>query len=142
MRRAELLAAEDEGWRTLHVLFERLRPEDWERSGASGDSSAKDLLAHIACWHAEATAMLESLRSRGDESVWPADVDAFNRDAYERCRDMTLREVQAMAGAARHRFREETALGPDPVPDRLAERIASCAHGHYDEHLAEFAAFA
>jgi hypothetical protein len=132
--RAELLAAEDAAWRELWATLARLRQEDWERPGAAGAWTPKDVLAHIACWHAEAVRVLEGVRA-GTTTRWP-EVEAFNRDAHDRCRHLALKEVLAMAGAARHRFREEVAAtSEEELTPELLEALASCAHGHYAEHL-------
>jgi DinB family protein len=139
--RRELLDAEEIAWRGMWARFRSLGPDDWTRPGTGDPWSPKDVLAHIAAWHAEITAALEALRCRDDVTAWPPDVDAFNADAYERCKDMSLHDVEAMSGAARHRFREELAQAKDPLPDVMTARVACCGHEHYAEHVPQLEAF-
>lgn len=139
-RLSEILAEEERVWRDLCSRFERLSADDWTRPGLNGDWTPKDLLAHIACWHAEAETMLEVFRARGDEPVW-VDTDAFNADAYDRCREMTLREVQAMSGAAHHRYREECARLAEPLGEAIEGVVELNGHRHYADHFAGFDAF-
>ena len=57
-----LLAAEDIGWRDLHALIDALTPVQAEQPGYYAEGwSAKDLLAHIGAWLAEAGVMLERI---------------------------------------------------------------------------------
>jgi len=135
----ERLEAEDAGWRALCARLDRLSVQDWERPGAAGEWTPKHVVAHIACWQAEAVQFLEVLREGGTPR-WP-DVEEFNAEAYAQCRDMTLREVQAMSGAARHRFREEIVLMAEPIPDKHARAIANCGENHYAEHGSHLDAF-
>lgn len=139
--RRAVLDAEEAAWRELCARFDALAPELWERSGATGDWTAKDVLAHIACWHATVTAFLE--RRRGGDATpmdW-AEVDDFNRDAYERCRSLTLDEVKAMSAGARLRFRDEVAIHPADAPDPRKDLIGGTGPEHYAEHLPLLDAF-
>lgn len=136
----ELLAAEDAGWHRLSELLHRLTDEDWLRPGVNGEWNPKDLIAHIAVWHASATDRLESHRSTGNLPPL-GDVDAINAEQYERSRDLTLKEARAISGAARHRLREEIALLPADPGERLTMMIIGDAHDHYDEHIPQLAAF-
>jgi hypothetical protein len=136
----ELLDEEDRLWRELCARFESVPETAWERPGATGDWTPKDVMAHVACWHAEATQQFERFHTTGDKPWWP-DVDTFNAEAHEKCRDMTLHEVQAMSGAARHRFREEMARLEDPIHEKTERAIVGCGSRHYEEHLPELDAF-
>lgn len=139
--RADLLSAEDAAWRQLCARFDKLSLQQWTRPGASGEWTPKDVIAHVACWHAETAGRLERLRS-GSSPSWKVDVEAFNADAYERCRDLTLREAQAMSGAARHRFREEVAsVDDDALGRRVTGWVTGSGHEHYLEHIPLLDAF-
>jgi len=135
-----LLDAEAAGWRELAARLDKLAGDDWVRPGVNGEWNAKDLLAHIAMWHAHTTDRLESLRVTGELPPVP-DVDAFNLDQLQRNRDLSLHEVQAMSGASRHRFREEIELLADDPGERLRQIVEGNAHGHYDEHMPHLDAF-
>ena len=130
----KLLDGEDAGWRELHARLEAIRGDDWLKPGVVEDWSAKDLLAHIAVWHASTTDRLESLRMTGTLPPHP-DVDAFNLEQFDRNRDLTLHEVQAMSGASRHRFREEVDLLADEPGDLLTQVVNGNSTDHYLEHI-------
>jgi hypothetical protein len=132
--RQKLLDAEEKSWRELAARLGRIPGEDWTRPGVNDDWNAKDLLAHIAVWHAQTTDRFESLRMTGDLPDIP-DVDAFNREQYERMRDEPLHEVRAISAACRHRFREEVALLPLEPDDGITRIVVGNGHGHYEEHF-------
>ena len=131
-RKKELLDQEDAGWHELCARVEKVR--DLARPGVNGDWSVKDLLAHIAAWHAKTIDRLETLRSTGTLPGAP-DIDAFNDEIYDECKDLSIGDVRAMFSASRHRFREEVALLDDDLDGRLATLVTGNAHGHYLEHL-------
>ena len=137
----DLLSEEDEGWQELRKRFNRLSDEDYLRAGVNDDWNAKDMLAHIAVWHASATDRLESQRMTGSLPPLPASVDAINAEQYERCKDLNLKEVKAMSGAARHRFREEMAMLPDTSDERVAMLIYGDGAEHYQEHIEQLDKF-
>ena len=136
----ELLAAEEEAWKALCARFDAIPAGDWEKPGVNGEWSPKDLLAHVAVWNAEAERMLQAFFSTARFTGWPA-VDAFNADAYERCREMSLHDVRAMSGAARHRFREECARLTDPIANDIQDMIGRNGHLHYADHFDQLDAF-
>ena len=140
-RRDELLASEDAGWQELNARFHKLGDDDWLRPGVNGEWTPKDLAAHVAVWHASATDRLEGLRMTGEMPPLPAAVDAINADQYERCRDLTLKEVRAMSGASRHRFREEMARLPLDPDDRVTLLVYGDGAEHYEEHIPQLDAF-
>lgn len=140
LTRQGLLDLEDKGWRALCERFNKLGPDGWLRPGAAGEWSPRDVLAHVACWHAEAAMQFERNRTTGEKVWWP-DVEEFNADAHERCRDMTLHDVQVMSGAAHHRFREEVNQLEQPVSEKIARWVRGCADAHYEEHIAMLDAF-
>jgi hypothetical protein len=135
-----MLDAEDEGWRELHARLARLSDEDWVRPGVNGEWTAKDVMAHVAVWHAVTTDRFEVLRMIGTLPEYPP-VDEFNRDQYEKSRDLSLHDVRVMYEAARHRFREEIALLPTDPGANLVTIVESNAHGHYREHIEQLDSF-
>lgn len=132
----DLLSAESTGWDALCVRVEKIGDDLWwTRPGASGLWSPKDVLAHIACWHAEAVRHLESIRMNEPDPPWP-DETSFNETAFERCVDLTPREVLAMSGSARHRWREEVAAAaPVALSPKMLDALAETGHLHYQQHL-------
>ena len=137
----DLLSEEDAGWQELCKRFNRLSDEDYLRAGVNDDWNAKDMLAHIAMWHASATDRLESQRMTGSMPPLPASVDAINAEQYERSKVLTLKEANAMSGAARHRFREEMAMLPDAPDERVAMLIYGDGAEHYQEHIEQLDKF-
>jgi len=69
------------------------------------------------------------------------DVDEFNQRLFEENRGLTLHEVQAMSGAARHRFREEIDLLPNEPDDLIQKIVYANADEHYEEHIPHLDAF-
>lgn len=136
----ELLDTEDRAWRALCAQIDRLSDDAWLRPGVNGEWTAKDVLAHIAVWHAQTTDRFETLRATGEIPKVP-DVDAFNAQQYEECRDLSLHDVRVMSGACRHRFREEVALLTEPLSELAQAMIAANGHEHYDEHIPQLEAF-
>ena len=133
-RKQKILDLEDERWRELHQRLDKLTDDDWLKPGVNGDWCAKDVMVHIAAWHAVTTDRFEVLRTMGTLPEYPP-VDEFNRDQYEKSKDLSLHDVRVMSGAARHRFREEIAQLPGELGENLVRICESNAHGHYDEHI-------
>ena len=136
----KILDGEEAGWRELSARLHALAEEDWTKPGVVEDWTAKDLLAHVAVWHASTTDRLESLRMTGTLPPHP-DVDTFNSEQHDKNRDLTLHEVQAMSGAARHRFREEIDLLADDPGDMLTQVVNGNSTDHYLEHIPHLDAF-
>lgn len=138
--RDEILAAEAAAWHELHDAAAGLSPASWAAPGVVGEWSAKDLVAHVGCWAAEAARQLECIRA-GAPSRGP-DVEAFNAASYEACKDLTVNEVVAMASAAHHRLQEEIELvAPVALSGKIVEMIHERADRHYREHLAHLRRF-
>lgn len=137
----QILDDEDARWHELTALLGKLSEEDWLRSGAAGDWSARDVLAHIAAWHAEAVDEMEQLRETGHVKRTWTDVQAFNADAHERCAHLNLHDVRVTSGASRHRFREEIASAGAAMNEKMATFVTGCAAEHYNEHIGMLEAF-
>src|SRR2546425_5082678 len=100
----DLLAEEDAGWAELHGLIDSLSPEEAERPGYYPEGwSAKDVLAHIGSWLAEAGVILERILV-GTYRPEEIDVDAMNEQFLEAMRDVPYDVVKAQAHAARTRM--------------------------------------
>jgi hypothetical protein len=100
----ELLAAESAAWIEIHEVFDSLSPDQMEEPGYYPEGwSAKDLMAHISSWQAEAVQIFEQLRY---DTYRKADlgVDAMNQKFYEANKDLPLSLVRAEAWAARTRM--------------------------------------
>jgi hypothetical protein len=127
----DLLTNEEAGWHELQERFAKFSSSDWDRTGPAGEWSAKDLLAHIACWQAEVTHHLEHIRATGNDIPYP-ELEEFNQRSHRECAALSLQQVQAMSGAARHRFREEiAAAAPVALSPRMLHEIRWAAELHY-----------
>jgi mycothiol maleylpyruvate isomerase-like protein len=130
----ELLAAEDAGWNELHALMDLLTPEQAERPGYYPEGwSAKDLLAHIGSWLAEAGVILERI-SVGTYRPEEIDVDALNQQFLDAMKDMPFDVVQAQAWSARTRMLQAWKSLPGLTPE-AAYWIRKSGAEHYREHL-------
>ena len=130
----ELMAEEDRLWSELHALVESLPMDEVTTPGYFAEGwSAKDLLAHIGSWLAEAGAILEQIRFgtyRPEEIV----VDTMNREFYEAMKDVPFTTVRSQAQAARSRMLSAWGALPEDTAD--AERwIRKAGPEHYSEHL-------
>lgn len=129
-----LLAAEDIGWRDLHALIDALMPEQAEQPGYYAEGwSAKDLLAHIGAWLAEAGVMLERIAA-GTYRREEVDIDEMNRLSLEAMRDVPFQTVKAQASAARTRMRRAWLAFPESSPEATFW-IEKSGPEHYAQHL-------
>ena len=129
-----LLAEEDAGWNELHALMDSLTPEEAERAGYYPEGwSAKDVLAHIGSWLAEAGVVLERIEV-GTFRPEEIDIDSMNREFLEALRDIDVQTIRAQASAARTRMLQAWKALPVLTPDALFWIRKSGAE-HYQEHL-------
>jgi catechol 2,3-dioxygenase-like lactoylglutathione lyase family enzyme len=130
----DLRKAEDEGWHELHALIDSLPPGAAERPGYYEEGwSAKDLLAHIGAWLAQAGVALEQIGA-GTYRPEEIDVDALNGRFLEVLRDLPFEVVRAQADASRSRMLLASATAPPGDPD-AAFWIRKAGPDHYNEHL-------
>src|SRR5205085_7793661 len=105
--RRALMAEEDRLWAELHGLVDSLPEDEVATPGYFAEGwSAKDLVAHIGSWLAEAGIILERIRFgtyRPDE----IDIDSMNQQFYEAMKDVSFQTVRAQASAARSRMLHE-----------------------------------
>jgi mycothiol maleylpyruvate isomerase-like protein len=129
-----LRAEEERLWTELHRLVDSL-PED--KVGEPGyfveGWSAKDLVAHIGSWLAEAGVVLERIRF-GTYRPEEIDIDAMNETFYCAMHDVAFPDVRAQGVAARNRMLRAWGSLPDSSPE--ADRwISKAGPEHYAEHL-------
>lgn len=132
----DLVRAEEEAWAELHDLAHGLSPEEAAEPGYYEEGwSAKDLLAHVACWAAEAAQALRQIRE-GTYGGWNRDEDEVNRAFFEACRDLDHDAVMAQLHAARSRMLAELeGLPEDLLEGEAADWFRESGAGHYREHL-------
>ena len=130
----ELLAEEDRLWTELHGLIDALPPDLVGEPGYFVEGwSAKDLVAHIGSWLAEAGVVLERIRA-GTYRPEEIDIDAMNDTFFEAMHDVAFADVRAQGVAARNRMLRAWRSLPTESPD--ADRwIRKAGPEHYAEHL-------
>ena len=130
----ELLAEEDRLWSELHELVDSLREDEVVEPGYFVEGwSAKDLVAHIGSWLAEAGVVLERIHV-GTYRPEEIDIDAMNGTFFEAMHDVPLADVRVQGIAARNRMLRAWRSLPEPSAE--ADRwIAKAGPEHYAEHL-------
>lgn len=129
-----LRKAEEEGWHEVHALIDSLSPATVERPGYFEEGwSAKDLLAHIGAWLAQAGVALEQIGS-GTYRVDEIDIDALNGRYLETLRELPFEVVRAQAEASRTRMLVASA-GVLTASDDASFWINKAGPEHYTEHL-------
>lgn len=130
----ELLAEEDRLWTELHDLVNALPAGKVDEPGYFAEGwSAKDLIAHIGSWLAEAGVVLERIRF-GTYRSEEIDIDAMNATFYDSMHDVAFPDVRAQAVTARNRMLR----GWRSLPDASSEAdrwIRKSGPEHYAEHL-------
>jgi Mycothiol maleylpyruvate isomerase N-terminal domain len=138
------LVEEEQGsWGELQSLLASIPPEQAERPGYFVEGwSAKDLLAHIAGWLAEAGLVLEQIRvgtfNGKDEAGVPLeqkmDIEAMNAVFLEANRSQPMRVVHAEASSARTRLLGEVGQLVS-VTSQAEVWLRKAGPDHYAEHL-------
>jgi hypothetical protein len=130
----ELMAGEDAGWNELHALVDSLTPEQAGVPGYYREGwSAKDALAHIGSWLAEAGVVLEQTRV-GPYQREEIDIDSMNETFLETMKDVPFGIVRAQASAARSRMLQAWGELGEVTPE-AAFWIRKAGAEHYGEYL-------
>ena len=129
-----LTQEEERLWKELHRLVDALPEDKVAEPGYFVEGwSAKDLVAHIGSWLAEAGAVLEQIRF-GTYRAGEIDIDDMNKTFHEAMHDAAFADVRAQTVAARNRtLRAWGSLAQDSAE---ADRwISKAGPEHYAEHL-------
>jgi mycothiol maleylpyruvate isomerase-like protein len=130
----DLLAEEDRLWAELHDLVDSLPRDKVAEPGYFAEGwSAKDLVAHIGSWLAEAGVVLDRIRfhTYRPEEIG---VDSMNKTFYDSMRDVAFPDVRAQAFTARNRMLRAWRSLPETSTE--ADRwISKSGPEHYAEHL-------
>jgi Mycothiol maleylpyruvate isomerase N-terminal domain len=132
--RRALMAEEERRWAQLHQLVASLPEERVAEPGYFVEGwSAKDLVAHVGSWLAEAGVVLEQIRF-GTYRPEEIDIDAMNEAFFEAMHDVPFSVVRAQGMAARSRMLRAWESLPQGSPE--ADRwIGKAGPEHYAEHL-------
>src|SRR2546423_13121984 len=129
-----LVEDEQRSWGELRALLESLRPAQAGRPGYFPEGwSAKDLLAHVAGWLAEAGLILEQIRV-GTFNGKEMDVEGMNAVFLEANRPQPFLVVHTEAAAARSRLLHEVGQLVD-VTAEARVWLRQAGPEHYAEHL-------
>ena len=132
--RDQLFSEEQRLWMELHGLVDSLPADKVDEPGYFDEGwSAKDLVAHIGSWLAEAGVVLERIRF-GTFRLDEIDIDAMNAVFYEHMRDVPFHDVRAQAFTARERMLRAWRSLPE-ISDEADRWIDKAGPGHYAEHL-------
>lgn len=119
-RKSDLFRLEEEAWAPLHGLAHELSLEEAAAAGYYEEGwSAKDLIAHMACWYGVAAQCITQVH-QGTFTGSDEEEDEVNRRFLETCRDLSLGDVLAQLHASRTRMLEEL----DRLPEELVEGTA------------------
>jgi mycothiol maleylpyruvate isomerase-like protein len=128
------MADEDRLWTEFHHLVAPLPEDEVATPGYFAEGwTAKDLVAHIGSWLAEAGVVLERMRF-GTYRSEELDVDSMNRQLFEAMKDVPIGTVRAQASAARNRMLRAWSSVGDDSPD-ADMWIRKAGPEHYREHL-------
>jgi hypothetical protein len=132
--RDQLFAEEQRLWTELHGLVDSLPADKVDEPGYFDEGwSAKDLVAHIGSWLAEAGVVLERIRF-GTFRLDEIDIDAMNAVFYEHMRDVPFHDVRAQAFTAHERMLRAWRSLPE-ISDEADRWIDKAGPEHYAEHL-------
>jgi hypothetical protein len=132
----DVLGEEERLWRELRDLVAAFPGDAASEPGYFAEGwSAKDALAHVGTWLAEAGVALERIRA-GTYTRAPEgeELDAMNERFLAAMRDLPLRDVRAQAEASRTRLRRTWVELAEPSAEALTW-IAKAGPEHYQEHL-------
>jgi len=130
----ELMTEEERLWTELQSLVDSL-PENLvgEPGYFEEGWSAKDLVAHLGGWLAEAGAVLERIRF-GTYRSEEIDIDTTNATVYAAMREVPFSDVRAQGIAARNQMLRAWRSLPESSAE--ADRwIRKAGPDHYEEHL-------
>ncbi len=129
-----LMDEEERSWTELHALVDALPHSELATPGYFEEGwSAKDLVAHLGSWLAEAGVVLERMTFgtyRADE----LDIDDMNERFYRAMKDVSFATVRAQAVAARTRMLRVWGSMDEADADADAW-IRKAGTEHYAEHL-------
>ena len=128
------MVEEERLWTELHLLVDSLQGAEVAEPGYFAEGwSAKDLIAHIGSWLAEAGVVLEQIRF-GTFRPEEIDVDAMNERFYQAMHDVAFTDVRAQGIAARNRMLRAWRSLPESSPE-ADQWISKAGPEHYAEHL-------
>ena len=128
------LPGEDEAWRRLHGVIDRITPDIASERGYFEEGwTAKDAIAHLGTWMAQGAQTLRQIAA-GTYREGELDVDAENARFLDAMRDVPLETVHLQAAAAHRELLNAWAELPEVTP-AAARWVRKAGPEHYAEHL-------
>ena len=128
------LPGEDEAWRRLHGVIDRITPDIASQPGYFEEGwTAKDAVAHLGTWMAQGAQTLRQIAA-GTYREGELDVDAENARFLDAMRDVPLETVHLQAAAAHRELLNAWAELPEVTP-AAARWVRKAGPEHYAEHL-------
>jgi len=138
--RERLLARLDEAWAALKASYAGLSETELVEPGVAGEWSVRDVLAHVTAWEEEALEHLPTILEGGTPPRYSArygGIDAFNSQAAERKRHLSLTEVQEQLDGTHRRLIELIRAAPEHQlvgETRFRRRLRLDTYRHYAPH--------
>ncbi len=141
MKKSQLLQKVDDAWASFKASFAGLSDAGFEKPGALGEWSVKDILGHVTAWEEESLkhlpVILEGKRPPRYKDVYGG-IDAFNARTAEEKRSLPLADALKQLDEIHARLVAYLGSAPDEefVQTRFRWRIYWDTYGHYPQHTA------
>jgi len=140
MDRTGLLKRLEQRWSAFAASYAGLSDSEMTEPGVAGDWSIKDLIAHVSTWEEESLKHLPRLLAGGRPPRYSSTyggIDAFNAQAAERKRGLSLAEVLRQRDETHRRlveFIKGIHEGEFVRETRCRRRLRLDTYGHYARH--------
>ena len=139
MKKERLLTKIEDNWMTFRESFAGLTDDMLMESGAVGQWSVRDVLAHISTWEEEAIKAFTLIMDRKPVPLYRqfGGIDAFNAREQGRKRHLSLEQVKDELTVTHQRLLQiltETPESAFSLNKRLNKRLRYDTYGHYREH--------
>ena len=142
MKKERLLTKIESNWITLMESFAGLTDNMLLESGAVGQWSVRDVLAHISTWEEEAIKVFPLILEGMPIPLYRqyGGIVAFNAREQKRKQHLSLEQVKDELAVTHQRLLRILTETPESVLSsnkRLAKRLRYDTYGHYREHTGQ-----
>jgi hypothetical protein len=140
MDRSQLLKRLDKAWEALKASYAGLSDSELMEPGVTGAWSVRDIIAHVTSWEEEALMHLPLIFAGGKPprySVMYGGIDAFNAQATEQKRNLSLSEVLRHRDDTHRQLIEFIQSAPEDQfirETRFRRRLRLDTYSHYPKH--------
>jgi hypothetical protein len=126
-------------WSAFNESYAGLPDSQLTESGALGDWSVKDIVAHVTTWEEEALKHLPLVMAGGRPPKYATigGIDAFNASMMEQKRELSLAEVKRQRDETHRRlidFIQDAPADQLAGDTRFRRRLRLDTYGHYPLH--------